>query len=103
MSEILDNHYLSHPSIITRQVAGETILVPVSRRVSSEPALYTLDETGAFLWQRLNTGASGRALVESILASYAADRAQVEQDVRQFLAELIAIEAVTVSAIVHHA
>ena len=41
------------PGVISRSIAGETILVPARRR-ASEMALFTLNEVGSFVWERLD-------------------------------------------------
>lgn len=41
-------------NIVTRKVMDETLLVPISGQLASMDNLYTLNETGAFIWQALN-------------------------------------------------
>jgi hypothetical protein len=41
-------------SIVTRKVMDETLLVPISGQMASMDNLYTLNETGAFIWQALD-------------------------------------------------
>jgi hypothetical protein len=41
-------------NIVTRKVMDETLLVPISGQLASMDNLYTLNETGAFIWQALD-------------------------------------------------
>lgn len=41
-------------NIVTRKVMDETLLVPVSGEMASMDNLYTLNATGAFIWQALD-------------------------------------------------
>lgn len=41
-------------NIVTRKVMDETLLVPVSGKLASMDNLYTLNETGAFIWQAMD-------------------------------------------------
>ena len=41
-------------NIVTRKVMDETLLVPISGEMASMDNLYTLNETGAFIWQALD-------------------------------------------------
>ncbi len=41
-------------NIVTRKVMDETLLVPTSGELASMDNLYTLNETGAFIWQALD-------------------------------------------------
>jgi hypothetical protein len=48
-------------NIVTRKVMDETLLVPISGQLASMDNLYTLNETGAFIWQALD---GSRSLAE---------------------------------------
>lgn len=48
-------------NIVTRKVMDETLLVPISGELASMDNLYTLNETGAFIWQALD---GSRSLAE---------------------------------------
>lgn len=41
-------------NIVTRKVMDETLLVPISGELASMDNLYTLNETGAFIWQAID-------------------------------------------------
>lgn len=73
---------------VTREVAGETILVPVGQAVLSLNGMLVLNECGRFLWDRLQTAESEERLTEALLEAYEVDRQTAEADVRDFLAEL---------------
>jgi hypothetical protein len=82
------------PTVVSRQVAGEVILVPVVRSQTSEAALYTLDEVAAFLWEKLDGRTSGEELIGKLLESYEAPPKEARKDVETFLADLKEIEAI---------
>ncbi|OFW29522.1 MAG: hypothetical protein A3H97_01185 [Acidobacteria bacterium RIFCSPLOWO2_02_FULL_65_29] len=89
----LGTRYEHEPSIVTRRVAGEVILVP-TRQMSGDAALFTLDEVAAFLWERLDGQRTGKDLVAALESSYAAEPEQAAADVRTFLEQLESIDAV---------
>ena len=93
-TNLLDTQFERQPEMITRRVAGEVILVPITRRVGEESCLYTLDEVAAFLWEGLDGQQTGRDLIEKLKAAYPGSVAQAEDDVRMFLEQLKAIQAV---------
>ena len=65
----LDTRFTCERGIVARRIAGETILVPVTRR-AHEMALFTLNEVGTFVWERLDGRLPLSALVPEIVASF---------------------------------
>jgi hypothetical protein len=78
---------LNHEFVL-REVAGETLLVPVGTATLSLNGMLVLNGCGRFLWNRLPAAASEEALVDALLEEYEVDRPTAEQDVREFLADL---------------
>ncbi len=56
-----DDVFRHADNIVTRKVMDETLLVPISGQLASMDNLYTLNETGAFIWQALD---GSRSLTE---------------------------------------
>lgn len=77
------------PGVIARRIAGETILVPARRR-AREMALFTLNELGTFVWERLDGRAARGQLVAEIVAAYQVDPARAKEDLDAFLRDLTA-------------
>lgn len=73
---------------VTREVAGEYLLVPVGKTTLDLNGIMTLNEVGAFLWEKLPQAADEAALVDAVLEEYEAERPEVEQDVSEFLGKL---------------
>ena len=46
--------YKQIDDVVTRKVMDETLLVPISGELASMDELYTLNDTGAFIWQALD-------------------------------------------------
>lgn len=93
-TDLLDARFVKNSSVVTRKVAGETILVPISRSIGNEPCLYTLDDTAAFLWERLDGERTGRDLARELTTSYEVAKEQAETDVQAFLEQLKSVELV---------
>lgn len=93
-TDLLNIKFEKHPSVVTRQVAGETILVPISRSIGNEPCLYTLDETATFLWERLDGRRTGHDLAKELTLSYEVSEEQAGSDVQTFLGELKSVELI---------
>jgi hypothetical protein len=59
------NSVLSHsPSVVTRKTGNEYVLVPISNNIADMNSVYTLNETGAFIWELID----GKRDIETIIA-----------------------------------
>jgi hypothetical protein len=70
---------------VTRRVAGETIVVPVSSRVGDLDSIYTLNEVGARVWTLLETPTSVQDILATLCDEYDARRDQIETDLIELL------------------
>lgn len=90
--------YIRSAQVVSRQVAGEPVLVPRNARslTPHEKAadLFTLNASGALLWERLQTPQDEQALVQRLVDSYALPTDQAQTDVRAFIADLVSIGAI---------
>ena len=57
---------------LLRQVAGQHVVLPTGGELDLN-VMISLNETGAFLWQRLENGAEEASLVADLLAEYDVD------------------------------
>ena len=73
---------------VTREVAGDWLLVPVGRTTLDMNGMLTLNESGAFLWEQLPAAQSQADLTERLLEEYEVDRQTAEADTADFLGKL---------------
>lgn len=74
--------------LIRREIAGEVILVPVGKTALENNGLFTLNELGGFLWDRLPQAESEHDLLRAVLEEYDVPESQALEDIREFLAQL---------------
>lgn len=74
--------------LIKRQIAGDTVLVPVGRTVYESNGLFVLNELGNFIWDLLPQVESKEAILDAVLAEYDVDRATAQQDIDAFFSRL---------------
>lgn len=74
--------------VATRRILDETLLVPVRGQVALNMEIFALNEVAAFVWARLDGQQTLGALVEAVVAEFAVERAQAEEDLVALLAEL---------------
>ena len=73
---------------VSRNIAGETILVPVRGRIGDLDSIYNLGEVASFLWDRIDGQATVRQLVEGVCAEFDVAPETAEGDALEFIAHL---------------
>jgi hypothetical protein len=72
-----------------REVAGQWVVVPLGERVVEFSGIMTLNETGAFLWKKLESGVQNEEeLVAALLAEYDVDKETAQRDVSEFISDV---------------
>jgi methyltransferase-like protein len=80
---------LSHsPSIVTRKTGNEYVLVPVANNIADMNSVYTLNETGAFIWEHIDGQRSVKDLIETLVKEYEIDEKAASEDVFSFISEM---------------
>lgn len=74
--------------LVKREIAGDTILVPVGQSVYESNGLFVLNELGSFLWDRLPDAEDEEALLQAVLAEYEVSQEVARADIREFLDNL---------------
>jgi hypothetical protein len=75
-------------AIVSREVAGETIVVPICRGVGDLDSVYTFNPVGRSLWRLLEDGHSVEELAKWVATHYEVDEQQAFADVQSYLSEL---------------
>jgi len=75
--------------LIKREIAGDTILVPVGKTVYDSNGLFALNELGAFIWDMLPAVENEAEIVDAVLAEYEVSREVAAKDVAEFLSKLV--------------
>jgi hypothetical protein len=63
----MEKKYIRNPNFIFRKIVDETILVPVRQNVAELNCIYSLNEVGSFLWQKLAEPQDLSALQSAVL------------------------------------
>ena len=71
--------------LIKREIAGDTILVPVGKAVFDSNGLFLLNELGAFIWELLPSVDSEEEICNAVLAQYDVSAETAKRDVAEFI------------------
>jgi hypothetical protein len=71
-----------------RNITDCWIVVPIGERVADFNGLISLNDTGAFLWRKLQEYTEQDKLVEELLSEYDIDKDTAKTDVEEFVISL---------------
>ena len=80
--------YVRSDSVVSRVIAGETLIVPVRKGVGDLASIYSLNQVASSIWQAIAHPRSKDEIVELIEQEFEGERQQVDQDVDAFLVEM---------------
>lgn len=80
--------YRHKEDIVTRKVAGETLLVPIRGELADLQKVFVLQGIGEFVWQKIDGVRNQAAITDDILEEFEVDRTVASQDTKAFLEEL---------------
>lgn len=73
---------------VTRAMGEELVVVPLSGNVAQMNSLFTLNETGKFIWENITEGMTTEKLVALIAAEFDIDAETARIDLAAFLTKL---------------
>ena len=80
--------YVRSDSVVSRVIAGETLIVPVSKGVGDLASIYSLNSVAGAIWEAVAEPTSQDDIVDRIAQEFDGDRGQIHSDVRAFLVEM---------------
>jgi len=92
----LQQVYVRSQAVVSRRIAGETLIVPVRGKVGDLASIYSFNGTGSLIWQTLESPKPLADLVNAVQQEYAVSSEQAEQDVKQFLNDTLSAGLVEV-------
>jgi len=86
--------FVRSPAVVSRRVAGETLVVPVRGRVGDLASIYSFNQTGSLIWQSLESPRGFAELVSIVEQEYVVEHDQARRDVKQFLQDMLSADLV---------
>jgi hypothetical protein len=85
-----DGIYAPSDDIVAREVEGELIIIPLAAGIGDlEDELFTFNETGRAIWERLDGRSSLAQIAQELAVVFEAPAAEIEQDVCGLAEELL--------------
>ena len=83
--------FIRSRSVVSRTVAGETLIVPVRGKVGDLASIYSFNGTGSLIWQLLDAPHDLADLIEAVAEHYDVAPEQAQKDVSQFLDDMLSV------------
>ena len=86
----LDTVCVPSEDVVSREIEGATIIVPLTAGIGDvDDELYTLNETGQAMWQKLDGCRTLADVVADLALEFDADQAELETHVLGFAAAMV--------------
>jgi methyltransferase-like protein len=77
---------LFHSSeIVTKKTGNEYVLVPLTNNIADMNSVYTLNETGAFIWELIDGKKNIEEIISAFTEEYEVDLETASKDVGLFI------------------
>ena len=73
---------------VARNVGNELILVPLTANVAQMNELFTMNETGKFIWENINDNSTVLEIENLMIETFDIDSAIAKRDIELFLSKL---------------
>lgn len=90
----LEGLFQKDPSIVSRKIVDEVILVPIRRKAEEIECLYALNEVGARIWELLDGQRSLKVLRDAIVEEFDVNESEAQEDLTVLIEQLKEIGAV---------
>jgi hypothetical protein len=90
----LEKVYKKSDSIVSRKIGDEYILVPIRQDVGDLESIYTLNETGALIWELIDGKIQVNEIKKKIIEEFEVEPEEAEKDLLEHLQQLEGIKAI---------
>jgi len=87
--------YVRSDTVVSRVIAGETLIVPISKGVGDLAFIYSLNPVASTIWKAVSQPRSKDEIVQLIAQEFEAELQQIECDLEAFLVEMESVGLVT--------
>lgn len=74
-----------------KQIAGNYVVIPIGQNIVDYKSMLHLNETGAFIWRKLEADSSYDNLVNDLMIEYEAEQEEssiIKSDLNEFIAQM---------------
>lgn len=94
--DYLNKRFAKDPSIVSRKIADEFILVPIKQKAGDVDSIYTMNEVGGRIWELIDGNKNLKEIRDTIVEEFEVSPKVAEADLMEFLQQVEQIGAVKV-------
>jgi hypothetical protein len=80
--------YRCRENLVTREIVGETIIVPISRELADLQKAFSLNATGGFIWERLDGSTSLETIHQAVTEHFKINKKDAWADLVELITDL---------------
>ena len=84
------------PSVVSRKTGNEYLLVPVAENIADMDSIYTLNETGAFIWESIDGKRNIEEIILLVAVEFDTDTETAKNDVLEFIQSMMNYLMITI-------
>ena len=85
----LKSIYHKKEDIVTRQIAEETLLVPIRSQVADMQNIFALNPVAEYIWRQLDVKQSLEDIHQGIMDNFQVEDGQAGSDLEEFITQLL--------------
>jgi len=89
MSNMWNTIYRKKEDVVSREIAEETILVPVRGRLADMQKIFSLNPTAEFVWKNLDGKKKLVDILNALIDRFDVAKDEAEKDISDFVNELM--------------
>jgi hypothetical protein len=86
--------FAKDPSVVSRKIADEFILVPLHPKAGEIDSIYTMNDVAATIWELIDGKRQVEDIKETLLEEFDVNAEEAERDLVEFIQHLESIGAV---------
>ncbi len=81
--------YKKRADVVSRDIAGETILVPIRGQLADMQRIFALNPVAQYIWEHLNGEQTLEEIRSGLIESFEIEEERAERDLHEFIDELL--------------
>ena len=81
--------FIRNREVVSRQIEGELVIVPIRRGVGDLNSLYTLNSVGSILWEFMTEEHTLPEMVNRVCDEFEVSAKQATADIQEFLGSML--------------
>ncbi len=83
--------YKKKNKFVVREMGNELILVPLAGNVAKMNEMFTMNETGKFIWENIEENTTSDDIIKMLTETFDVDETTAQHDLENFIERLFAV------------